>query len=241
MTRQDVSEPGAEDSGERFHPESYASWYRTRLGSRVWRDERAVLDRLLPEPTHRPALELGCGDGRWAVELRGRGYRAMGLDLSMAMLRSGRSLARARGVRLPFIRGDAHRLPVRRSTVDLVTAVTLLSFVSDPAGVMQEISRVLRPGGSVVLGELGRWSPWALNRRIRGSGGDPVWRGARFWTSGELRELMSGAGLRFTSASGAVYYPRSERAARWLGPLEGWLRERTTVGAAFIAAAGRKE
>ena len=66
-----------------------------------------------------------------------------------------------------------------------------------------ELARVLEPGGSLVVGELGRWSPWNVRCRISGLAGHPVWRESRFWSrhgsqagigsrSGHLRPVPAG-------------------------------------------------
>ena len=103
------------------------------------------------------------------------------------------------------------------------------------------MTRVTKPGGRVVLGELGRWSTWALARRIRGWMDDELWASARFRTASELRKLLAQAGLRPERMYGAVYYPVNVLAARLLGAADSWLGRHTTMGAAFLAVAGIKE
>lgn len=55
--------------------------------------------------------------------------------------------------------------------------------------------RVLRPGGLLVLADLGRCSPWAAWRRMRGWAGNATWHRAWFWTLRDLQALVRGAGL----------------------------------------------
>ncbi len=97
------------------------------------------------------------------------------------------------------------------------------------------MARVLRPGGRLVLGELGRWSLWAMIRRLRGWFGSATWTAARFRTASELRALVEQAGLSVTTICGAVFYPPIGRLARTLAPFDPWLGRLTTIGAAFIA------
>jgi SAM-dependent methyltransferase len=110
----------------------------------------------------------------------------------------------------------------------------------DAAPVFREIARVLRPGGGLIIGELGRWSTWAAGRRIRAWLGSRLWRRGRFRTAGELCHLAEGGGLVVETVRGAIYYPRWSLAARVLSPVDpilGWL---TTVGASFLALSAAK-
>ena len=131
--------------------------------------------------------------------------------------------------------GRVERLPFPDASFDVVAAITVLCFVSDAAGALREMARVLRPGGRLVLGELGRWSLWAAIRRLRGWLGAATWKAARFRTAGDLRVLAEEAGLSVTAIRGAVFYPPVGILARALAPLDAWLGHLTTVGAAFIA------
>jgi hypothetical protein len=94
---------------------------------------------------------------------------------------------------------------------------------------MSEIARVLMPGGRLVIGELGRRSLWAAQRRMRGWLGHPVWRAVKFRTAADLRRLAEAAGLRVVTIHGAVHYPPSGVAARLLAPIDLWLGRETTL------------
>ena len=72
--------------------------------------------------------------------------------------------------------GEAASIPFDLERFDVVVAVTILCFVANAAPVFRDISRVLRPGGILVIGELGKWSLWAAARRVRAWFGSPLWR-----------------------------------------------------------------
>ena len=99
-------------------------------------------------PATRPAavlLDVACGGGLLAPHICGLGYRHVGVDLSMP------SLTVARHHAVHAVCGDARTLPVPDETVDVVVAGECLEHVSDPAGVVAELCRVLRPHGILVL------------------------------------------------------------------------------------------
>jgi len=70
------------------------------------------------------------------------------------------------------------------------------------------MARVLKPGGLLVIGELGRWSLWAAHRRIRGWLGNPTWRAVMFRTTKDLRSLAHAAGLDVAEVRGAALLSR---------------------------------
>jgi SAM-dependent methyltransferase len=127
------------------------------------------------------------------------------------------------------------RLPFPDASFDIVASVTVLCFVEDAAGAVREMARVLRPGGHLVLGELGRWNSWAALRRVRGWLGSATWKAARFRSARELGALARQAGLSVTATRGAIFYPPIGLLARLLAPPDPRLGRITTLGAAFIA------
>ncbi len=95
---------------------------------------------------------------------------------------AARGRAVAAGLRAVFLGGAASQLPFAAEQFDVVLAVTVLCFVPDPGEPVAEMARVLGPDGLLVLGDLGRYSPWAAWRRVRGWARNATWRRARFWT-----------------------------------------------------------
>jgi SAM-dependent methyltransferase len=134
----------------------------------------------------------------------------------------------------------AEYIPFEAEQFDVVTAITILCFVEDAAPIFREIARVLRPGGRLIIGELGRWRTWAAGRRLRAWLGSRLWRRSRFRTANELRHLAEAAGLVVKTVRGAIYYPRWGAAARLLSPIDLVLGQVTTVGAGFVALSAVK-
>ncbi len=221
-------------------PLEYAAWRARTLGRITERLERAAVLELAGEVERRDVLDVGCGDGTSAVTLAGLRARVSGLDASMPALRAAGSRAEAAGVQVSLVAGDAGALPFEARTFDLAVTVTALCFVSDPERAVAEIARVLRPGGRLVIGELGRWSAWAAWRRLRGWLGSETWRRARFWTPASLRQLTGRAGLTPGRIRGAAFHPPVGLVAIVLAPLDRLLGRVTTLGASFVAVEAEK-
>jgi SAM-dependent methyltransferase len=95
------------------------------------------------------ALDAACGTGRYAQYLAGRGHRVVGVDSSPDML----DRARARVPSGEFLPGDLRQLPLPDNCVDLVVSALSQSHVPTLAPVMAEFTRVLRPGGHLVISD----------------------------------------------------------------------------------------
>jgi SAM-dependent methyltransferase len=111
----------------------------------------AILVRALaPRPGERAqrALDAGCGHGAQTALLRRLGYRTHGIDLSGALL----AIARERVPGATFARADVTALPYPGGVFDVVSCCgSTLSFVNDSDAALAELSRVLRPGGRLLL------------------------------------------------------------------------------------------
>jgi SAM-dependent methyltransferase len=113
----------------------------------------AARERLRLQAGHM-VLDAGCGPDREAVELArivGPGGRAVGIDFSQAMIARARSCPDAQGLPVDFVVGDAHRLPFANATFDACRAGSLLINVVEPDRVLAELTRVVKPGGRVVV------------------------------------------------------------------------------------------
>lgn len=221
-------------------PEVYDRWRASEIGAITEQLEGRLILDLAGKVGRCKVLDIGCGDGTFAVELARRGAVVTGIDASPAMIDAAKARATQHNVDVTFQVAQAERLPFAAEQFDVVTAITILCFVDDAAPVFHEIARVLKPGGRFVIGELGRWSTWAAARRVRAWLGSRLWRRGRFRTAKELRSLAEQAGLCVETVRGAIYYPRWGFAARVLAPCDPALGRLTTLGAGFVAVLAAK-
>jgi demethylmenaquinone methyltransferase/2-methoxy-6-polyprenyl-1,4-benzoquinol methylase len=115
-------------------------------------------------------LDLAAGTGVSTIELARGGAMAVACDFSLGMLRAGRANRQRR--RVPFVAGDATRLPFRDGQFDAVVISFGLRNVSGVPEALREMARVVRPGGRLVICEFSRptWRPFRtvyLNYLIR--------------------------------------------------------------------------
>ena len=124
------------------------------------RHMRRVRDRILELLDLRPGqavLDLGCGAGDDVfvmAALVGPSGRAVGIDLSQAMLDEAQQRAQATGAPgVEFLRADAAALDLPDGTFDAVRSDRMLQYVLEPHAVIRQARRVTRPGGRIVLAE----------------------------------------------------------------------------------------
>ncbi len=133
------------------------TWYQEWFGEEyldlyAHRDDREAVEHVEFLSRHfneepRAVLDLACGAGRHLAALRERGYRALGMDLSKVLL------AEARG--LPRVNGDMLCLPFADGAFDWVlnffTSFGYFEGEAENLQVLQEMARVLSPGGLLVM------------------------------------------------------------------------------------------
>jgi ubiquinone/menaquinone biosynthesis C-methylase UbiE len=106
------------------------------------------------------AADLGCGPGYLVVKLAqvAPGLRVTGVDLADEMLVEAEAFARRSGVeeRVAFKQGDVAQIPFPDGSLDLVVSTLSLHHWRDPVAVLDEVARVLRPGGSFLVADLRR-------------------------------------------------------------------------------------
>lgn len=151
----------------------------SRGGAYHWREYR-IEQHLPAAELGRKVLLLGCGDGGERPLLLDLGFEPVGLDIERSK----------RGV---DVLGDAHRLPFCTGAFDVVLSMQVLEHLHTPWAAVEEVARVLRPGGWFV-GSVAFLKPF---------------HGSYFhMTHKGVQRLLEGAGLeadRFEGAQSVVY------------------------------------
>jgi demethylmenaquinone methyltransferase/2-methoxy-6-polyprenyl-1,4-benzoquinol methylase len=112
------------------------SWRRSTRAALQLKDGEKVLD-------------LGAGTGVSTQELARSGAYAVGVDISLGMLRVGRRTRPG----VPLVAGDALALPFADETFDAVTASFVIRNVANTPAALRELARVTKPGGRMVICE----------------------------------------------------------------------------------------
>lgn len=173
----------------------------------------------------RDVLDVGCGAGLDLVRFAQSGARVTGIDIAPTAIDLACEYRRAAGVEARLIEADAASLPLPAESFDLVYCMGLVPFVADPAAVVAEAHRVLRPGGQAIFMVYNRrsWMTWLAGLRggLGGHSDAPVFRLYDARTFDELlgsfpeRRMVT---ERFPAASGRHQGLAGTVFDRWLVP-----------------------
>jgi len=127
--------------------------------------KRLVLEML--EGASGRLLDLGCGPAVMEEALAARGFTVRGIDMSESMIEHGKARLAASGLseRCSLAVGDITRLGGADGFYDAVLGMGVLEYLPDYSPALQEIHRVLRSGGILVLTLPNRLSPYHASRR----------------------------------------------------------------------------
>lgn len=194
-------------------------------------------------------LDLGCGAGITVAALAERGFNVLGIDVSDHMLDRARKNCALRGLsdHVSFRVGDAEALDLPDEAFDVVIAMGLIEYLRRDRWALQEMGRVLKPGGHLIVTvpnrdrlafRIGRVASKIEDRfayyrsRVRtlaglrhnGSAGSPPRDGSKD-SEGFTRRLYSPAGLR--EQLGNLDYEIVESMSHGFGPFGPLSRSRT--------------
>jgi ubiquinone/menaquinone biosynthesis C-methylase UbiE len=204
-----------DDQGE---VEAYAS-----AGAQAFLDaiDNTLVDQVLALAPAGLLLDIGTGPGSIPLKIARRcpEIRVVGVDYSANMIAAARRAAAKQGLsaRASFLIGDACQLGLPAGCFDVVLSNSLLHHLERPAALFQEMVRVAKPGGLILLRDLRRPSRLALPFHVR-------WHG-RYYSGLMYRLFVNSVRAAYTPAELAGLLRKSP-----LAEAQVFLHERTHLG-----------
>jgi ubiquinone/menaquinone biosynthesis C-methylase UbiE len=132
-----------------------ATWYAKNT-LRDIAEFQALADRLTANlPSGARILEVAPGPGYLSIELAKRGqHEITGLDISKTFVEIAAQNARRASLKIDFQQGNASAMPFRDQTFDVIVCRAAFKNFSQPVAAMNEMYRVLRPGGRALIIDL---------------------------------------------------------------------------------------
>lgn len=162
------------------HAEAYDEWFEHH-GS-IYQSELAAIRRLMPNTGK--GIEIGVGSGRFALPL--------GINVGIEPSPKMRAISRERGINA--IDGIAEKLPLESETFDYVLFVTTVCFLDSLHQAFNEVFRILKPAGSIVIGFIEKESPLGRIYQRR-KAESRFYRDATFHTVGEIIQNLENSGF----------------------------------------------
>jgi ubiquinone/menaquinone biosynthesis C-methylase UbiE len=155
----------------------------------------------LPKPKR--ALDLGTGQGTWAVRLARHAEEVTAIDLGEQILEVARNYAETVALNnITFLRGDAEDTGLDDDSYDIVGYFSLLMLLPDPEVGLNEAHRLLTPGGHLLLETLNAESlMYKFYYRPRHQRGQSAHARLRFMTYDELAEMLERCGYEVEHVS----------------------------------------
>ncbi len=194
----------------------------------AWEWRRGLLSREVSAGER--VLDLGCGAGHFLSLIRRRQADPIGVEISERAL--ARARAREPEAETHLLAADGS-IPLQHGSIDLVWCSEVLEHVADVGQLLNEVRRVLRPGGRLLV-------TTPFHGRVKGallaftrfdSHFDPLGQHLRFFTPSSLRRTLEGARLEVAgvSAAGGLPVLRETLVARALRPSPQSLRSASSA------------
>ena len=149
----------------------------------------------LPPGHGKSFLEVGCSWGRWCVAAARAGYRPIGIDPSLKGVRAAKRVAKQLGVNAQYLVADGRHLPFRAEVFEQAFSYSVLQHLAkdDAQLTLQEICRVLRPGGECRIQMPNALGIRCLYHQARRGFREAQNFEVRYWTPGQLLSAFRAA------------------------------------------------
>ncbi len=186
-------------------PERYDQWFATPIGKLIKEIEGELIHDLLDPKPEEKILDAGCGTRIFTLDFLVRGARVVGLDISHQMLKY--AVKKTAGYPFFKIQGDMLYLPFKDNSFDKSVSITALEFITDAKSAIDELFRVTRPGGYVVVATLNSLNPWAARRKAKTQKGQKhILENALFRSPYELLAYSHSKGIAKT----AIHFQKND-------------------------------
>ncbi len=168
---------------------TYDRWYSTKMGAYVDEVETNCAFKLFPIKEGMQVLDVGCGTGNFSIKLAKMGCKVVGIDMSEEMLKIAQEKVRGRNLNIEFYKMDVLDLKFQDEYFDGIFSMAVFEFIQNPDRAMDEMFRVLRKNGHLLIGTINRDSRWGQMYLTEEFQKNSVFKYANFKTVEEMKNL----------------------------------------------------
>ena len=150
--------------------QSYDRWYESKMGAFADQAQTELALRLFKPQKRMHVLDVGCGTGNFSLKLARLGLKVTGIDVSSDMLHAAERKAEEEELAIDFLLMDAHDIKFKDNYFDGVFSMAALEFMDKPERALDEMFRVVKKGGRILVGTINKESRWGelyLERKHR--------------------------------------------------------------------------
>ncbi len=174
-------------------PERYDKWYKKPFGKYADRLEKNLVLLFLGNAKGMKILDVGCGTGNYCLLLAKMGAQMTGIDSSRKMISRAKEKAKRQGIQAKFHIGSAESLPFKPKSFDAVISVAACEFFTDMGKAADEMKRVVKGNGKIVIGLINKWSLYCSGKRLISIfKEDSVYKRAKFYSILGLKKIFGG-------------------------------------------------
>jgi ubiquinone/menaquinone biosynthesis C-methylase UbiE len=164
-------------------------------------------------------LEAGCGDGLILLNLiRHFSIKGYGVDFSTDALEHARRLFQARHVPAELIQADIRTMPFPDNYFDKVVSLGVIEHLEDPKQALQELARVLKPGGVAIIMTPNKLSLGFFDRLYQEATAQWAFGYQREFTPSDLRTMALDSGFTYATSESALRrsLPNDNTTFKWI-------------------------
>jgi ubiquinone/menaquinone biosynthesis C-methylase UbiE len=146
--------------------EEYTDPYEREKLIRDWAKKSTMAENVVgdfkrraTDPAGKKVLDIGFGSGSYVIAFAGSGAHVSGLEVNQELLDIAQGRVREAGVEADLHIYDGDHFPFADNSFDCAYSISVIEHVSDAQTVLNEIARVLKPGGVLYLAFPNRWTP----------------------------------------------------------------------------------
>lgn len=163
----------------------YDSWYQEIKGQFVDRVESDLAFKLFKAKRGMHILDVGCGTGNFSIKLAQIGCRVTAVDVSENMLQIARTKVKQKHLDISFHKMDAYDLQFAENNFDGVLSMAAFEFIDRPKCVLQEMMRVVKNDGQIVVGTISSEGAWG--KYYKKSAAHSIFKHATFHTLDDMK------------------------------------------------------